>query len=272
MTPLFLFKLVFAPLILATTSLVGRRWGASVGGALAAAPVVAGSITFFVSLDQGTAFGSRTAVATLIGAGSLAWFSLAYAHLSRRFGWPVCLAGAYGVFAGAYGVVAVVSIAIVPPADAPGLVAFGLALLALAVGSRLMPPAQGGPRQTPPAWDIPARMATAAAIVVVVTALAQSLGPLLSGLLAALPMITSVLLVFTHRHEGAERARGILRGFVAGLVATSIFLEIVADGLIPLGIGPAFALAIAAFLGYQAIAIRWIHRRSGAAAAAEMPA
>jgi hypothetical protein len=36
----------------------------------------------------------------------------------------------------------------------------------------------------------------------------------------------------------------------------------------PLGIGPAFAPAIAAFLGYQAIAIRWIHRRSGAAAAA----
>jgi hypothetical protein len=265
MTPLFLFKLVFAPLMLATTSLVGRRWGASVGGALAAVPVVAGSIAFFVSLDHGTAFGSRTAVATLIGIGSLAWFSLAYAHLSRRFGWPVCLAGAYGV-------VAVASIAIVPLADAPGLVAFGLALLTLAIGSRLMPPAQSGPRQTPPAWDIPARMVTAAAIVVVLTALAQSLGPQLSGLLAALPMITSVLLVFTHRHEGAERARGILRGFVAGLVATSIFLEIVADGLVPLGIGPTFALAIAACLGYQAIAIGWIHRRSGAAAAAETPA
>lgn len=85
-------------------------------------------------------------------------------------------------------------------------------------------------------------------------------------------MITSVLLVFTHRHEGAERARGILRGFVAGLVATSIFMEIVADGLMPLGIGPAFALAIAALLGYQAIAIQWIHRRSGAAGAAEGPA
>jgi hypothetical protein len=100
-------------------------------------------------------------------------------------------------------------------------------------------------------------------LVVTLTALAQPLGPQLSGLLAAVPMLSSVLLVFTHRHEGAERARGILRGFVTGLVATTLFLEIVADGAVPLGVVPAFAAATAACLAYQAAAIWWIRRSAG---------
>lgn len=252
-----LFKLIFAPVMLATTALVGRRWGAAVAGALAALPVSAGSIVFFVSLEQGAPFGSRTAVATLVGIGSLAWFSLGYAHLSRKFGWPVCLVLAYLI-------IAVASVAVIPFAKAPGFLVLGFVLLTLGVASRLMPPAQPSPPLTPPAWDIPARMLTGAVVVMALTALAPALGPQLSGLLAAVPMLSSVLLVFTHRHEGGERARGVLRGFVAGLVGTSLFLEIVADGVVPLGIGPAFGLASAACLGYGALAIRWISRSSGA--------
>ncbi len=251
----FMFKLIFAPLMLAITSLVGRRWGTSIAGSLAALPVVAGSIALFVSLERGPAFGSQTAAATLVGIASLGWFSLVYAHASFRFGWPSCLTLAYGV-------VVIASLAIVPLAHAPGLAILAFTLATLAVASRLMPAAQPGPRLAPPAWDIPARMATGAALVVILTGLAGVLGPQLDGLLAALPMITSVLLAFTHRHEGAERARGLLRGFVAGLVATSIFLEIVTDGVVPLGIGPAFGLAVAACLAYQAIAI---HRMRPAA-------
>jgi len=259
MAPL-IFKLIFAPLMLLTTSLVGRRWGSSVGGSLAALPVVSGSICFFVSLDQGAAFGSRTAVATLVGMGSLGWFSLAYAHASRRFAWPVCLVIAYGVVSAA-------SLAIIPFANAPGFIALAFTVAMLALASRLMPPAAPSPPLKPPRWDIPARMATATALVVGLTALAQSLGPQLSGLLAAFPMLFTVLLVFTHRHEGAERARGVLRGFVAGLVATSLFMEAVADGVVPLGVGPAFLLAIAAWIGYQVLAISRIRSSTRAAAA-----
>ena len=248
-----LFKLVSAPLLLATTSLVARRWGTSVGGALAAAPIVSGSIAFFVAIEHDTAFASRTAAATLVGVCSLAWYALAYAHASRRFGWPASLVIAYAA-------VAVASLAIIPLSGAPGFAVFGLAVLTLAVASAFMPATGPAVRQVPPAWDIPARVVTGTSLVVVLTWLAQSLGPQISGLLAAFPLIFSVLLVFTHRHEGPERARGLLRGFVAGLVGTAVFLEVIADGLVRLGIGPAFVLAIAAFLVYQTAAVRWISR------------
>jgi hypothetical protein len=259
----FLFKLVFAPLMLAATSLIGRRWGAAVGGSLAALPVITGTITFFVALEQGPAFTSHLAAATLIGIGSLAWFSLGYAQFSRRFGWPACLAGSYAIVLAA-------SVAIVLFEHAPGIVDLAYVLASLAIAARLLPAPRPGSRREPPAWDIPARMITAAVIVVSVTTIAQTAGPQLSGLLAALPMNSTVLIVFTHRHEGAERTRGILRGFVTGLAATAVFLEIVADGVQPLGIAPAFLLAALAALSYQSIAIWWI-RRSAAASAELLP-
>jgi hypothetical protein len=259
----FLFKLVFAPVMLAATSLIGRRWGPAVGGSLAALPVITGTITFLVALEQGPAFTSHLAAATLIGIGSLAWFSLGYAQLSRRSGWPLCLAGAYAI-------VLVASVAIVLLENAPGIVDLAYVLVALAVAARMLPAPQPGLRQEPPAWDIPARMITAALIVVSVTTIAQTAGPQLSGLLAALPMNSTVLIVFTHRHEGAERTRGILRGFVTGLAATAVFLEIVADGVGPLGVAPVFVLAALTALAYQAIAIWWI-RRSAAVSGEPSP-
>jgi hypothetical protein len=256
---LLFFRIVTAPLILGLASLVSRRWGAAVGGALAAIPLVAGSVSFFVSLDQGPEFGSRVATATLVGVGSLGWYSLAYAHASRRFGWPVSLACATAV-------VLAGSVAVIAFAEALGMAAFAYAITSLAVASRLLPPAAPAPRADPPAWDIPARMATAAFLVVGITGVAEVAGPQLSGLLAAFPLVFSALVVFTHRHEGAESARGLLRGFLVGLVATSLFLEIVADGIVPLGIGPAFVAAIAAFMAYQAVAISRLRRPMAAGA------
>jgi hypothetical protein len=252
MLPL-VFKLVSAPLLLGLTTLVGRRWGSAIGGALAAMPVVSGSIAFFVTLENGPDFGCRTAVATLVGLCSLGWYSLVYARASLRFGWPACLVLAYAI-------VAVASLLVVPLADAPGVVVFAIATVELWLVYRWLPPVGAPAAQTPPPWDIPVRMIVGTLLVVILTGVAQSAGPQLSGLLAAFPMVFTVLLVFTHRHEGADRARGLLRGFVAGLVATSLFLEVVADGLRPLGLGATFALAIAAFVGYQVIVIGRMRR------------
>ena len=250
----FLFKLIFAPLMLATVSVVSRRWGTSIAGSLAALPVVAGSITFFVSLERGPAFGSQTAAAALVGIASLGWFSLAYAHASGRLGWP------WSIVLG-YLAVLVASVAVIPLGHAPGLLILAFTLAVLRIAYRLMPAARPDPRLVPPRWDIPARMVTGAVVVVVLTAVAGGVGPQVSGLLAAFPLMTSVLLVFTHRHEGAEQARGLLRGFLTGLVATSVFLEIAADGIVPLGLGPALGLGIAACLAYQAAVIHFAGSR-----------
>jgi hypothetical protein len=51
--------------------------------------------------------------------------------------------------------------------------------------------------------DLPARALSALLLVLTVTIAADALGPTLSGQLAAFPVLTSVLLVFTHLTRGA---------------------------------------------------------------------
>lgn len=258
MLPLLL-KLVVTPVLLATATLVGRRWGPNVGGVLAALPIVTGSVSFFVAVEQGSAFASRTADAALVGLAGLAWFGLAYARTCRRSGWFASLLAGYAAFL-------VASLAIVPLGGLPGWAAFVYVVLTLLLALRLLPAAQLGARPTPPRWDMPARMITAAILIVAITSVAQQLGPQLSGLLAALPVLFAVLIGFTHRHEGPERALGILRGFTAGLVSTALFLAIVVDAIVPLGIAPTFALATVACLALQAAAMRIMHRQNVVAA------
>lgn len=254
MLPL-LIKLIATPLLMATTTLVGRRWGASVGGVLAALPVVTGSVSLVVAVEHGPAFAARTASAALVGLAAVAWFCLAYAHASGRLGWPRSLLAGYLAFG-------LGSLAIVPLGGLSGAVCLAFVTATLVVVLRLMPAASPGPRPTVPGWDIPARMATATVLVVGITALAGRLGPAWSGLLAAFPVLFAVLLVFTDRNEGRQRALGVLRGFLTGLVATSLFLAIVADGIAPLGTGVAFGTAAAVCLAYQAAAMTFHRRRS----------
>ena len=54
----------------------------------------------------------------------------------------------------------------------------------------------------PPAWDLPVRAVTAAAMVVTITAVSSAMGPHVSGLLAPAPIVTSVLAAFTHAQRG----------------------------------------------------------------------
>ena len=223
MLPLLL-KLIVTPVLLATATLVGRRWGANVGGVLAALPIVTGSVSFFVAFEQGPAFGSSTADAALVGLAAVAWFGLAYARTCRRSGWLMSLVAGYAAFL-------VASLAVVPIGGLPGWAAFGYVVLTLLIVLRLLPPARLGERPTPPRWDMPARLVTAAVLIVVITGVARQLGPQVSGLLAALPVLFAVLIAFSHRHEGPETALGILRGFTAGLVSTALFLAIVVDAI-----------------------------------------
>ncbi len=153
-----------------------------------------------------------------------------------------------------------------PIGGLPGWAVFGYVSLTLLIVLRLLPVALVVERPMPPRWDMPARMVSAAILIVVITGVAQQLGPQISGLLAALPVLFAVLIAFTHRNEGPEHALGILHGFTAGLLSTALFLAIVVDAIGPLGTVPTFALATAALLVLQAAALRIMHRQNLVAA------
>ena len=103
-------------------------------------------------------------------------------------------------------------------------------------------------------------MLAAAALVTLVTALAQRLGPGLSGLLTPFPIATSVVAVFSHRADGADFAIPLLRALTAGLFGFVAFFMVLAVGLPALGVAAGFSAAAAAAIAGQIFALRVARR------------
>jgi hypothetical protein len=252
-------KLVLTPALIGTASLAGRRWGPAVSGWLVGLPMTSGPVAFFLALSLGPAFAAEAAIGVMAGTFSQAVFSLAYAWLALRVGWPLSLAAGSLAFAAATAVLRLVPLPVVPLA---------LAMAAsLAATLWLMPRGVrgvGGSAAPLPRWDVPARMVVATVFVVGLTGLAPVLGARLTGLLSPFPVYGSVLAGFAHRWEGAGAAIEVLRGLLWGLFGFAAFFLVLAIALPRLGVAPAFLAAIVVAVAIQTVAL-WIVRRDTAA-------
>lgn len=251
-----LLKVLVTPAIIGTASLAGRRWGHSISGWLIALPLTTGPITFFLALSHGPAFAANSAAGTLAGGISQAAFVAAYSQLAWRWKWPYALGAAVVAFAICTVVLEQVTLPVVPLCAMVFLV-FILVLRAL--------PRQTDPNEVedvlPSRWDIPLRMLIATVFVVLLTALAPSLGPRLTGLLAPFPLFTTILIAFAHHQAGPAAAIKVLRGVLMGLFSYAGFFFVLATLLVPAGIGAAFAIAIITELAMQGIML-WLLQRS----------
>jgi hypothetical protein len=247
-------KLVLTPGLVILASLVARRWGSRVGGWVVGFPFTSAPIALVLVVEHGTSFAAAAAIGTMLGVLSQAAFALAYAFGARSTR-PVafCLAVATVSFAAA---TAVLSRAPLPALLAAFVVALGLTL-ALVVSPRESTLAHTARR---PRWDLLARAVVTTAFVVLLTALAGFLGPLLTGLVTPFPLYATVLAVFAHVQEGPGAAIAVMRGLLTGLYGFAAFflaLALVLGKNAPL----AFAAALVAVLVVQAIALRWLGPR-----------
>jgi hypothetical protein len=228
-----------------TTSLVARRFGAALGGIVGGLPGIAAPILLVVALQHGTAFGAEAAAGTLLGTVALVGFLVAYGRSSRLAAWSASLALAFAAFFAL--VVALRPLHVGPPT------ALGLALVAVAAALLVLPRLDAARDDEPvyPRSDLPLRALAAAVPVIVLTGSARALGPHLTGLLSAFPIMTPVLAAFTHAQRGPAEAVVFLRGMTFGLLAYALFCFLVALLLDRLGIATTFVLASGAALGIQ---------------------
>ena len=71
-------------------------------------------------------------------------------------------------------------------------------------------------------------MVLTAVLVVSLAAAASRLGPVVGGVLAALPALASILAVFTHEQHGAHALVVLLRGMLSGMAGFVVFCALVA--------------------------------------------
>jgi hypothetical protein len=248
-------RLALTPALIALATLVGRRWGPAVGGAVVGLPLTSGPVSIFLALDHGPAFAATAAVATLLGLLSQAAFCLAFGWAGRRASWPVC--AATGVLAFAATTVALSEARLTA---GPAFAAVSAALLA---ATWLMPAGPLAPlASSPPPWDLPVRMLLGAAVVGVLTGVAGLLGPRWTGLLSPFPVFALVLGSFAHRGEGPPAAAALLRGIVLGSLAHATMFAIIAALLETRGLAPTYTWASLGAVAVNALAVAGVRRGS----------
>ncbi len=245
---LLAFKLFMTPLLIAVVTWVGRRWGPAIGGWLMGFPLTSGPISVFLLLQHGPEFAVRAAVGTMAGMASVCAFCLTYSLVSQVAGWPLSATAAILAFLAA--------IFCWNTANLPALPTFIIAILIAALVLQLIPRRTVAANTTAgPRWDIPARMAAAAAFVLLITAFSGILGPSLSGLLTPFPIFTVIIASFTHRQQGAAAASQLLRGLVLGSFAFDSFFLAIALLLPVLPAAWTYTIAAAAALAVNSIAL-----------------
>jgi hypothetical protein len=245
--PVALLELVLAPALVGAATLAARRWGEAIGGLVSAFPAIVGPVLLIAAHEHGSAFAAKTASGTLLGLVALSGFALAYGRTALRAGWRASLAAGWATAAAI-----AVLLGTVKAGPLAGLVAATVSLLA----ARLALPRGTAIRATtparPPRWDLALRMVLTAVLVVSLTAAASRLGPVVGGVLAALPALASILAVFTHEQHGARAVVFLLRGMLSGMAGFVVFCAVVAALVDRAGVGATFTAAAVAAVCVQA--------------------
>lgn len=208
----FYLKLLITPALMLAISMAARRWGAGVAGLLSGLPVTSALVMLFLSLEQGTEFASLAVPGALAGLAAIQATYLSYFLMTRQVS---ALTGCVAALA-VYGAAAFV-------VSHTGLLALSitatllLVVLILAVTSKQTPP-RAASYVALPRWAIPMRMLTATLLLLAITASATWLGPVVSGLLAPIPVIAWPLAVFAHVQGGRHELAAIIRGNAIGAV------------------------------------------------------
>ena len=239
-----LLKLLLVPSLIAAVSLAGRRWGPNVAGWLSAFPIVSGPILLAIALEQGSDFAATAAANTLLAVLAILVFRVVYARVARHKGVFASMTAALLAWA--------LSVALLRSLAFPLWAGFAAVLAALLAAPRLIGQNQDRKGASPaPARDLPWRMAAGAALTLAVTAAAAHMGPRLSGMFAMFPVMSTVLVGFSHRASGPGFAVDLLRGMVRGYYAFAVFCLVLALLLRAQPLAPAFLAATACALAVQ---------------------
>lgn len=254
-THYFLFKLVLAPLIIAASTTIARKWGENIGGLIIGLPLTSAPVSIFFALEQGPQFAMHAAQAAMLGLIPVAFFCAGYVLSARRFNWQVSAGTGIGIYLIAVWGISYLTLSLDVIAI---LVPCILACALLLVGKQ---PAEHV-RVPPPAWDLPLRMLVASALLVVITSAAGSLGPTWSGLLSPFPIFTFVMATFSHHQGGPGAAWRVIRGVLTGLFSYAAFFLVVALLMNRASLALVYTLATTIALGINGAMLALLLRRN----------
>jgi hypothetical protein len=239
--------LLVAPALVGAATLAARRWGQRPGGLVSAFPAIAFAVLLIDAHERGAEFAARAASSTLLGLVTLSVFVIVFGRVAERADPGLSLVAGWTAVGGVA--------AAIRDAELGPTACLAIATASLTAAYFALPRTTTQAAPPPPLrYELPLRMAATAGLVAALSAAAAELGPHVGGILTALPVLASILAVFTFAQHGAPALQDLLRGMVAGMAAFVVFCALVAALVQPVGIATAFAAAVLGALAAQAAA------------------
>jgi hypothetical protein len=239
----FLIRVLLAPLAVVAGTLAQRRFGYAVSGLILGLPLTSLPLLWLVALQHGTAFASSMTGALLVGSIAEAVVLWLYARLTIHLSPSFALVGALGAFALAAEAVNLLRLS--------ALLAGIITAIGFAAALRWWPATASGDALNQGRSLLWLRVVLSAVFTIVLVALAGRLGPVLSGLIDALPAMSLMMAFTTHQEHGSGASsrflHGVTRGSFSYLAAMIVLAELLRTGNVLF----AFAVALVAALLVQ---------------------
>lgn len=256
---LVLIKVAATVSIVVGLSLVAEHLKPRVAGVLSGFPLGVGISLFFYGYEISPEFAADSAVYTLVGLVAIQGFNLFYyltSSKARRLAVPVSAAGGLAGFFLVSWLLHFISVGLIG-----GLL---IALVSMAFFIYLFNHIDNHEIKARVQLShrvLLARALVAAAVIVVVTGVAEWLGTLWAGLFAAFPFTLLPLLVIVHHTYEREHAHTILKNFSQGLGATICYIPTVWFCYPRFGVGWGTVIALSVAVSYLVIYGCYVTRR-----------
>jgi hypothetical protein len=242
---LLIAKMAVSACFVALASFVAERAGVVMGAMVASLPISAGPAYVFLAMDHDAAFIATSALATLVSNAATAVFSVAYIFVAQRSGVFASFAAALLAWIVSWLVFAQFTWTL-GPALILNLVVYAVAIPLV---SRFRHAAMV---VLPRRWyDLPLRAGLVAALVFVVVVVSTRLGPTISGIVAAFPVVFTSLIFILHPRVGGRVNAAVVANAMAGMVGFMFAVITVAVAAVPLGTPLALALALCVSISWN---------------------
>jgi len=212
-TTLFYLKVIIGPLMVLSVSYLQRRFGDRFGGWLIGLPITTGPFILIICIQEGTAFGGKTAHGVLLGQMALIAFCWAYAFAALRTTWFKAIVA---------GTVLCLLVGYVATQIKVSIWISTISLIVAWLCAMKWWPHSNLPEQkiVTPHWELPVRIIVTLTLLVGLSALAPHVGAKIAGALSTYPVIASVLGSFNQRRFGPAATVATLRGLMQTLPIT----------------------------------------------------
>lgn len=213
MTALLIYKVCITMLAVLGLSFIAEKISARLAGLLSGYPVGTAIILHFYGLEYGAQFAADAAIFNLCGLCASQCFAYTYYRVAQRTAslFITSTLALSGYLLPAY---------LVSQITPTRLTALVLAIMATALFCLLLRNNSIAPAATPRCWSlrlVAGRLVFTAGLVLLVTEVADLVGPGWAGIFSAFPVALYPLVFLLHREHGPATVRTLLENFPFGL-------------------------------------------------------